>query len=49
MKDIKFWIKLLITILSAIAGALGASACGMSEPYAAATGFVAGSLPNFLK
>lgn len=51
MKDIdwKFIIKLLITILSAIAGAMGASAMGLPENYAAATGFVTGNLVNCIR
>lgn len=51
MKDIdwKFIIKLLITILSAIAGAMGASAMGVPENYAAATGFVTGNLVNCIR
>ena len=48
MKDKKeFWgfvLRLLITILTAIAGAIGASACGLSEVASASAGFVLGTI-----
>lgn len=48
MKDKKeFWsfvLRLLITILTAIAGAAGASACGLSDVASASAGFVLGTL-----
>ena len=44
--NLSFWIKLAMTILSAFAAAMGASACGMSDVAAIATGCVAGSILN---
>ncbi len=44
--NLNFWIRLAITILSAFAAAMGASACGMSDIAATAAGFIAGAALN---
>ena len=48
MKNLQFWLRILITILTALAGALGASACGLSEGFSALTGFVIGSTWEYI-
>lgn len=42
----EFWIKLLITILSAIGASVGASAMGLPEVASAGTGFIVGGLAS---
>ncbi len=39
-----FWIKLIMTILSAFGASLGASACGLTDVAAASAGFVTGAV-----
>lgn len=44
--NLNFWIRLVITILSAFAASLGASACGLTDVAAMGTGCVAGAVLN---
>lgn len=48
MKNLVFWIRLIISVLSALLGALGASAAGLGLTGALCAGSAAGCIWEFL-